>query len=228
MSNSLLYGGGTGLFFGVFTDAAMTGLVADLSGRVRDVRFSTNEHGFATLTAYCPLSLTDSFYLYDRPGLPHVLVSDDGVTVWEGRLEDVAIVNGGVRLGAYGYWRALSDAPYTAMWTDARTSSWRAITTQDILGAPAERYQINANANRLWISLNKSASYATSTDVGGIMYAVPHLSARDITRIKLDYTYNLPTNWVFRIAVYNDTFGSGITSSITTVGGSAASSATWD
>ena len=87
-------------------------LLLDLS-RARGVRFSTNERGFASFSCTVPLSLVDAYYIYDRAGLPHIAVTWAGGVVWEGRLEDVSIVPGGVRLGALGYIRGYADAPYS-------------------------------------------------------------------------------------------------------------------
>lgn len=84
----------------------------DLS-RAQGVRFSTNERGFASFSCFVPLGLTESFYLYDRPTLPHIAVTWAGGVVWEGMLEDVAIVDGGLRLTALGYIRGYAAAPYS-------------------------------------------------------------------------------------------------------------------
>jgi len=82
---------------------------------MRDMEFSTGDHGYEALSVFVPMSLEESFLLFDRPGLPEVLCTADGVTVWNGRLEDVEIdsIAGGVRLQALGYWRGYLDAPYT-------------------------------------------------------------------------------------------------------------------
>lgn len=98
-------------------------VLVDLTSRASTLSFGTNEHGFATLDAFYPCSLLEAFTIYDRAGLPHVAVTDNSTTVWEGRLEDVAIIPGGVRLKAFGYQRALSDTLYIATHTSAATSS---------------------------------------------------------------------------------------------------------
>lgn len=92
-------------------------LLYDLAARGQRARFSTNWHGFEAFGCFLPLPLSEAFRLYDRTGLPHVAVTLGGLVVWEGRLEDVEIVSGGVRLGALGYIRGYADAPYAASHT---------------------------------------------------------------------------------------------------------------
>ena len=70
--------------------------------------------GLLALAATVPLSLLDSFYIYDRATLPHIAVTWAGGVVWEGRLEDVAIIPGGLRLMALGYIRGYADAPLSS------------------------------------------------------------------------------------------------------------------
>lgn len=99
---------GLGLYTGVGGQ-----LLVDLAARGRGARFSTNERGFARLSVFLPCTLTEAFQLYDRPSLPHMAAAYAGMTVWEGRLEDVSIEPSGVRLTAFGYSRGYTDAPYS-------------------------------------------------------------------------------------------------------------------
>lgn len=111
----------TRLGAGLYTSYAGP-LLIDLS-RAEQVRFSTNERGFASFSCFVPLGLVESFYLYDRATLPHVAVTWAGGVVWEGRLEDVAIVAGGLRLTALGYIRGYADAPYSTSHIGVTASS---------------------------------------------------------------------------------------------------------
>lgn len=98
-------------------------IVFAIQARVEGLRITTGAHGYESMVCFYPCSTVEAFEIYSRPGLPHVRVTDQGMTIWEGRLEDVAIVDGGVRLGAFGYQRALSDTLYTASFSAASTSS---------------------------------------------------------------------------------------------------------
>jgi hypothetical protein len=79
---------------------------------IRGLEFTTGEHGYESLSVFVPMSLQEAFYLLDRPGLPQVFVKSNAITVWQGRLEDLHIVAGGIELGALGDWRGYSDVPY--------------------------------------------------------------------------------------------------------------------
>ena len=96
----------------VFTS---NGPLLDPMRPMRGLEFSTGDHGYEALSVFVPMSLEESFFLFDRPGLPEVLCKADGITVWQGRLEDVELdsLAGGVTLQALGYWRGYVDGPHT-------------------------------------------------------------------------------------------------------------------
>lgn len=186
-------------------------LLFDGAGRARDLRFSTGPHGFAALSCFIPCALDEAFWLYDRPGLPHVVVSDNGATVWEGRLEDVAIVagaDGGVRLTALGYWRALADLPYSALWSDDSVSEWRMETADDVANRSPEMYVADTQ-NRLFIGLTKNAVYGHQGNPAFLTFAVPHNSERTIIRVEFDYEIKLPANWRYEFNRCNEDFSGG-------------------
>lgn len=107
----------------VTTSASGGQLFSIASPKPIDLSFSTGQHGYDSLQVFYPCGTDEAFRIYDRPGLPHMSVTGGGAAIWEGRLEDVAIVDGGVRLGAFGYQRALSDTLYTASFTGAAASA---------------------------------------------------------------------------------------------------------
>lgn len=198
----LLFGGGTGLFFGIYS-SPNGGMIADFSGRAQGVTFTTNEHGFADLSAFVPLTLEDSFFLYDRTGTPHVVISDRGAIVWEGRLEDVAIVDGGVRLKAFGYQRALSDVPYTAVWSVSRYDDFKPSTIDFDSNALPERYAIDNN-NRLFIAPQKNASLGSTTTLkhGGLHWITTDNAGREVISCSFNYAFNAASPWSAYLSTY--------------------------
>lgn len=103
-----------------------------VQSRIRELKLTSGAHGFESLVCIYVCDIAEAFEIYDRAGLPHVAVTDNGATIWEGRLEDVAIVDGGVRLAAFGYQRALSDTLYTATHTAANSSDIAAALVADV------------------------------------------------------------------------------------------------
>lgn len=193
-----------GLNFSIY-DAPNGSLVADYSARARDLVFATNDHGFAECHGFVPLSLADAFRLYDRPGTPHLVISDSGQLIFEGRVEDVNIARGGVTFGALGYSRAMGDAPYTAMWSNASVADWRPLTGDDVTGGTPERFEMDTQ-NRLYITPQKNSTQA-NTNIGAIGYQIPDGSSRSIVGISFDYSFTAPVNWQARFRRGDANFG---------------------
>lgn len=205
----------TQLFAGMYASASGA-LMLDLTN-AQGVRFGTNEHGFSDFEALYPCGLAESFRIYDRPGLPHVSVVGNGATAWEGRVEDVAIVNGGVRIKAFGYQRAMSDVAHTGLYSDTRTgNTWRMWSSDDSATRNSNLYESDTQ-NRIYIGLKKSASYANLADRATSAYYAPDSAVTAITYFSGSYSFVLPTNWYMDIDAY--------TSSLTLVGASTISSA---
>lgn len=110
------------------SDAVM---LADWSSAAHDVELSTNEHGYATLTASIDMPTVQAYYWFDRPGLPWIEVSDNADLVWRGRLEDVRLVARGIEVAAVGAWSVFGDIPYTDTPADPTTPETVVV---DILG----------------------------------------------------------------------------------------------
>lgn len=195
-------------------------MLADYSGQAWGVRFSTNKHGFAACQiGLVSMSLAEAFEVYEWPGIPHVVVSDSATGIaWEGRLEDIAIVAGGVSLTALGYQRAMYDIPYTALWSKSGTAAWRAVADTEVTGATPSQYEIDNN-NRLYIAPRKGETYTNNSSFGEMTFAVPHNSVRNITNFSCNYTVLLPTNWQVRIYTAPDDFsGATLETTLTATG----------
>ena len=214
------------LDFGLYR-AADGGRVSVPSAPV-GVGCSTNRKGPAAASAFFPMNLRDSFRLYNAGGLLHAIIADDQAgRVWAGRVEDVAIVPGGVRVGAFGYSRTLSDGLYTALWSKTGTAEIREMQPADYSGHTPEKYSLDNN-NRVFIALTKNTVYGVGNNAAGMVYQSPDDGETSISYIRFSYTYNLPTNWALRVAAADQSFGSVVTSSITAVGGSGSGTFTWD
>lgn len=203
------------LALNIFGDSTRVNMLADWSARIHrengggGLRFSTGAHGFAALEIpLVPMTLEEAFEVYSWPGTPHVVASDGAAVVWEGRLEDIAIVDGGVRCTAFGYSRAYWDAPYTALWSKTGSGDWKEVTTDQYAGAQPQLYEMDNN-NRLYIAPRKGEEIrVTTNDTGMLTYAVPHGSGRNITNISFDYSVSLPANWLVTIYTMADNFTS--------------------
>lgn len=83
------------LHVGLYADATTGTLVFDFSPVATELEFSTDEHGFSSCRLFAPLSGFEAFWLYQRTLIPHLKISDNGVLIWEGRLEDPRVTNRG-------------------------------------------------------------------------------------------------------------------------------------
>jgi hypothetical protein len=197
-------------------------MLADYSNQLESgLRFSTNEHGFASLeTPLIILPLNQAFEVYEWPGLPHVVVGDTAAgVIWEGRLEDIGVVDGGIALTAFGYQRAMHDVPYTALWSWTGSADWRPITEDDQSGARPSRYEMDNN-NRIFIAPRKGEAYGNNTAFGRMIYRLPHRGERKIAKFSCSYSVTLPSNWQFRVLTYDDGFASGVVENTLTATGS--------
>lgn len=178
----------------------------DLTQRLTRCVFSTNSHGNEACQISAPLSLPLAFQRYDRSGLPHAIVSDGAEIPFEGRIEDSAIRGNGIDLNAFGYQRALSDAPYTALWSDTQYTRWRPTTTVDLANRDPARFNLDTN-NRLYIAPKKNATYANAGAdfvFGMLLYEPPYLGTRQVVGLSFDYKFMMPANWQGRIVTCNE------------------------
>lgn len=195
----------------IFSSPGQNVLLADFTYLVRPpfgggIRFSSNRHGFASCELpFVPMSLEEAFLVYDWPGTPHLVISDEAADeIWNGRLEDVAIVGGGVRLVSFGYWRALSDVVYTALWSRSGVAGFTALTVDD--GPEFENPKFSFDSlNRLFIGLVKDTKYFSSpqNDRGAVFYEIPNKGERQIVEVSFDYEHDLPNQMDFRLVAFN-------------------------
>lgn len=212
----------------VYANSDMATMLGDYTTTARGVRLATNPNGFSVLTTgVIEMSLPDAFTAYTWPGTPHVVVTaiDSGV-VWEGRVEDVGIVPGGLRLTAFGYQNAMRDLLYTGFWMRLGTADWRAVTSAERIQNRPEQYEMDNN-NRLYIAPRKGESYGTSyTNVGELTYIVPDKGAEPVRRIYATYEVKLPTGWEARLLSVTADFSTH-TAEATVVGDGTKKTGTW-
>lgn len=205
----------------IYTNPARGRMLADYTGRASGIRFSTNRHGFQSLTTgLVSMSMAEAFQVYEWPATPHVTITNDvAATVWEGRLEDIAVVPGGISLTAFGYQRAYSDVLYTGLWSKTSTADWKAVTEVERASATPQRYEIDNN-NRLYIAPRQGESFGNDTNYGELTYTVPHLGSRNVGTFSCDYSVTLPANWDVRIIKCNYDFSGASTVTTLTATGS--------
>ncbi len=181
------------------------------------------EHGFRSLECVVEMPLELAFVYYDLVPKSWLVLSSGGGVVWEGRVEDRAIVADGLRLGAFGAWRALMDVPYTALWSVSGTAGWMALTEDDVALSAPEKFEMDNN-NRLYIAAKKGEIYQNSPNkVARWGLLVPDGGERGFTGVQFDYYLTAATNWLIRFQTNDENWGSSSVVWTLTGSGSAQS-----
>lgn len=176
------------------------------TNRATGVTCSTGPRGFQDFTAFIPMGDAQADQLTQTPNL-RVMLSYGG-TLWEGRVEDLALRNGGVQIGALGDARYLDDIRYTALWSDADTTKWVPITEDDISNRVPSRYSLDTN-NRVFIGLVKNNNYVGA--LGAMVYKWPSpgpTGTREITTFVFTYAFLASADFTARINSYDEGFTS--------------------
>lgn len=174
----------------------------DFSTQAQGATFSGNANGFAHFSCFVPMPLYRQFSFYDRAGFPHLQVNWQGATIWEGRMEDVTITASGLKIGAFGYQRALSDIPYTGLWSYTKVANWRQTTETDVATRAPAKYVLDNN-NRLFFGLKKNETYANATEAGQWSFAAPYANAQNVVEVTFTYTMLLPVDWNLALQSWN-------------------------
>ena len=188
----------------IFRDSTLASLLADLTVRSAapyggGLRFGSNQHGYAQLDApFIPMRDVDAFKVYDWPATAHAVVSNTaGQAIYEGRVEAKQILDGGVRLTAFGYWRALSDAPYTGLWSVDTSADWRPVPNGSLTNRNSSRFTFDNN-NRLFVATQKNSVYSASM-AGAQIYYAPDGGERDFSEVVFSYDFNMSASWTARM-----------------------------
>lgn len=189
------------------TSAYKFGPIEDWSHRARGTVISSGRHGYLALSTFLEMRDDDAELWRTRRGAVLVKLNDGPTAIWRGRLEDVAIVPGGLRIRALGEFQAYSDVPYTALWSDTQYAAWEPVTADDSAGDVPERWEMDNN-NRLYIAPRQPEGYANAGDYGDLTYVIPDASERNIVGFSYKYEVLLPTNWRGQIIRCNEDFSS--------------------
>jgi hypothetical protein len=181
----------------LFEDATKIALIADWPEPAA-LTSGHGLHGFSSCEFFVPMSLKEAFRFYDMVPATWLVFGFGAGSDWEGRVEDRAIVTGGLRLTAFGAWRALMDVPYTALWSDASYDNWEVLTNEFAAVATPDRFEADKN-NRLYAAPKNNETQSSST---GYLwgYRIPDDSSRNLVGISFDYELNTPSStWNLRI-----------------------------
>ena len=174
-------------------DETVTAPVAPTS-----LEFGTSQRGFAGLRAMLPATLEEAFRLYDTSGMVRARVADDHANiVWDGRIEDWEITRMGIAVTGFGYWRALSDLPYTALWSVSTSAGWRELQTTEVSISKPKRGSIDNN-NRVFLAINKNSQTNTSNYIAAV-YELPDKGDREAATIAFDYVLTNATGATYHM-----------------------------
>lgn len=171
-------------------------MLADDTNQLTSLQFSTNEHGFAEAQSSAIVDPFDAFIRYDRAGCPDRKIVDNGLTLYEGRVEDISIKGNQITQASLGYIRSLLDNPYTALWSSTKYEQWRTLTIDDLAVAYDKRFNFD-NQNRLYISAKQNATHGNTTNdkIGAYGLIFPDDGLKTFEGISFDYEFSGQSNW---------------------------------
>jgi hypothetical protein len=200
-------------------------MIEDWSTDGREPIFSSGEHGYESLSGFVFKSNHSAAYWRKRRGLVLIKASAGGVVVWQGRLEDVRSVPGGLRFMALGDFRAYTDAAYTRLWSTTGYANWEPVTADDISTYSSEAFEIDNN-NHLYIAPLTSQTYESSaSERGGLVFKGPHGAASDLKAISFTYELTAASGWGARLYSYAEGYTSETVEWTLTGSGSAQTGA---
>jgi hypothetical protein len=185
-------------------------LVADWSVQVQGLTIETTPRGYGTCTATIPMRRRTARHWYATLDNAHLVISENGLTRYEGRIEITETTSEGLALTAYGYSRAYSDIAMSDMWSTMSVAEWITVTLDMAGGRNADMYEMDTD-NRVAIGLQKGSTYRTGlTDGGTMQYEMPLLAQSGLQSFSGTYNVLLPVNWKFQIVAYSAGYTSGL------------------
>lgn len=205
-------GGKTRLALQVY-DAPGGNMLADWSHKATGTKIERNEHGVETISAFIPMTVDEAFRWHDRGGAPHVSLNYGGGVVGVGRLEDAPLVDGGINITAYGYWRALKDVLYTALWSTTDYSKWTELTELYGIANVTDELYDHKNEGQLHILSKYNTNYAANSR-GGYLFQIPDKSSKESAALMFSYkiyTHVTPAAIAARVTQFSSDLSSSIT-----------------
>lgn len=188
-------------------------LLEDWSNIASGVEVEKNEHGTAVIRAFVPMPQKSAFHWSKQHKLYHVELGTGAKVIGSARLEDPVMVDGGLSVAAYGYWRAFSDLLYTALWSTTDVTKWKVLNREVYDDANlAKEYFIYDTDSRLYVGLKKGETYGANSR-GSHYWQPPDGSAKLPVRFMFSRKIQTTgTNTVhIYIRSYTDDFGSQTT-----------------
>lgn len=184
--------------------------------RATKLTIDTGAHGLESIKATLPLPFFQASDLYGRLSAALRAVVSAGDVLASGRCEDIAITNDGVDIEALGDWRAFSDIPYTALWSDTQLAQWRELSPADRALRLNGRYLFPDGYDGLVTALKQGMNYSQNT-LGSWGYEAPIQSSRDIVGLVFRLEYNLPITYRLRVVRYDGGITLGTPTVVATV-----------
>jgi hypothetical protein len=165
------------------------------STKMDDLTFSTGQNGFDNATGVVRMPTKDAFYWYSLGRLMVVKIAFGGLLVWEGRIEDIGVLNMGLRFTAYGFWRAYTDTRDTALYsTPAGFEGWKTLDSRHNPYFVPEVFEITTQPLECKISPRKGETFWYEV-IGAVGFIIPDQGRREITKFQFNYDINLPADW---------------------------------
>lgn len=178
-------------------DAPGGHLLGDWSSRAHDLTFETFRHGFLRLSGTIDLGVVAALEFYSKVSAPYIRLGTGGEIAWEGRIEDVSLLGGGViQFNALGAWSALSDIPYMALWQDDGYGAWQRLTGDDNQDTAPNRFEMDNN-QRLYCAPRKDESFDADHRAfwGYRTTGSGYDSARQIVEVVFSYEFYADADW---------------------------------
>ncbi len=117
--------------------------IENLTQKVQNLKFTTKLNGGFYICSFRLMAdIPAAWEWITKRTFYRLLITDGPQTLWEGRLEDLTLTEGGVSVVAYGYYANLSDIPYTTAFNANADVVMKAVLT-------AAATQINADQSNI-------------------------------------------------------------------------------